>query len=273
MIFDKSGDDVRLRVVTLNVWNDQGDQHRIGVINGELRILKPDLVAFQEVLHTSERNQLDDLLDGTGLHGTQQHDVLAPSPKVRDGIAVATQWPHQVLEVAEHTVAVSVPIPDLGDILFIGVAASYELDDETARERQAVTVSDVDERHRRALPTIIAGDFNAVPEAASIRYLTGLRSLGGRSAHYHDAWEVAGDGDGHTWSCDNPNARIEIDRIIRQPNHRRRIDYVFVGSWHAHPSARAEVRRATLAFERPVEGIWASDHYGVMVDLDLDMDA
>jgi hypothetical protein len=38
-------------------------------------------------------------------------------------------------------------------------------------------------------------------------------------------------------------------------------------------SARAEVRRATLAFERPVEGIWASDHYGVMVDLDLDMDA
>jgi len=31
------------------------------------------------------------------------------------------------------------------------------------------------------LPTIIAGDFNATPDAASIRYLAGRQSLGGRS--------------------------------------------------------------------------------------------
>lgn len=52
----------------------------------------------------------------------------------------------------------------------------------------------------RALPTIIAGDLNAGPDAASVRFLTGRQSLSGRSVHYHDAWPVAGDGPGHTWS-------------------------------------------------------------------------
>ncbi|WP_245505946.1 hypothetical protein [Rhizobium sullae] len=50
-----------------------------------------------------------------------------------------------------------------------------------------MAIADLDMRHRRDLPTIIAGDFNAAPDAASIRYLTGRHSLGGRSVVYHDA--------------------------------------------------------------------------------------
>jgi endonuclease/exonuclease/phosphatase family metal-dependent hydrolase len=83
---------------------------------------------------------------------------------------------------------------------------------------------------------------------------------------------VAGEGPGHTWTADNPNARAEMDAIVRQPGHRRRIDYVLVGSWHAHPRASARVRSAALTFDRPVDGVWASDHYGVLVDLDVDAD-
>jgi endonuclease/exonuclease/phosphatase family metal-dependent hydrolase len=97
--------------------------------------------------------------------------------------------------------------------------------------------------------------------------------LGGRSVYYHDAWAVAGEGSGYTWSADNPNARLEIDKIIREPNHRRRVDYIFVGSWHTHPHAHAYIRSATLAFDEPIDGIWASDHFGVVVDLDVGKDA
>src|ERR671925_792379 len=122
--------------------------------------------------------------------------------------------------------------------------AAWRLDAESARERQVVALTDLDARHRGALPTIIAGDFNAMPDAASIRYLTGLQSIGGRSVHYHDAWAVAGEGPGHTWTVDNPNARSVIDQIVRQPAHRRRVDYVFVGSWHAHPHAHCRIRAA-----------------------------
>ena len=52
-------------------------------------------------------------------------------------------------------------------------------------------ITDLDARHRASLPTLIAGDFNAAPDAASIRYLTGRQSIAGRSVHCHDAWETA----------------------------------------------------------------------------------
>jgi endonuclease/exonuclease/phosphatase family metal-dependent hydrolase len=104
---------------------------------------------------------------------------------------------------------------------------------------------------------------------ASIRCLTGRQSLAGRSVLYHDAWAVAGDGPGHTWTADNPNAATVIDQIVGQPDHRRRIDYVLVGSWDAHPGAGCRIEAAALAFDQPTDGVWLSDHFGVVVDLDL----
>jgi endonuclease/exonuclease/phosphatase family metal-dependent hydrolase len=243
-------------------------------------------VAFEEVIQSPERKQLEELLQGTGLHGTHQADVMASAPPWADhygGSAVATRWPHRVAEVVDPrlpdamdvpwaTMAVSVPVPDEGELLFISASTSWRLEAESARERQAVALADLDARHRGPLPTIIAGDFNATPDAASIRYLTGQQSIGGRSVHYHDAWAVAGQGPGFTWNIDNPNARSEMDAIIRQPHHRRRIDYVFVGSWYAHPNAHCYINSAELAFDKPIGGIWASDHYGVVVDLDVGME-
>jgi endonuclease/exonuclease/phosphatase family metal-dependent hydrolase len=58
--------------------------------------------------------------------------------------------------------------------------------------------------------------------------------------------------------------------VIEQPGHRRRIDYVFVGSAPAHPQARARVIAAQLVVDRPVDGVWLSDHAGVLVDLDVE---
>jgi len=164
---------------------------------------------------------------------------------------------------------VAVPVPDAGELLFIGTTAAWRLDAESVREQQAVALTDLDARHRRTLPTVIAGDFNAAPDAASIRYLRGLQSLGGRSVHYHDAWEVAGIGPGFTWTVDNPNTRDVVDAVVRQPQHHRRIDYVFIGSWHEHRSASCQVRSAAVAFDQPIDGVWASDHYGVVVDVEL----
>jgi len=99
-----------------------------------------------------------------------------------------------------------------------------------------------------------------------------VQSLAGRSVHFHDAWAIAGDGPGHTWTSDNPAAAAEIDQIVRQPNHRRRIDYILIGSSHAHPNARCHVRRAAPAFDQPTDGVWASDHFGVLAELEIDTD-
>lgn len=274
---------MQLRILTLNMQNTEGDPRRTAAINRELKRLAPDLVALQEVVQTPERRQLDELLDGTDLHGTHQGDVLSYVPPFVDrygGSAVATRWPHSVVEVLDLrlsgatdvpwcTLAAVVPVPGEGEVLFLGTTASWRLDAEWARERQAVALTDLDARHRRPLPTIIAGDFNAAPEAASIRYLSGLQSLGGRSVHYHDAWAVAGDGPGRTWTVDNPLTRAVVDQIVRQPQHRRRIDYIFLGSWHEHPDAHGLVREASLVFDGPIDGIWPSDHAGVLATVDL----
>lgn len=274
---------MRLRVLTLNVWNNQGDPRRLDIINQELRRLNPDLVSLQEVIDAPAQNQLETLLRGLDLHSTDQAGVLTAQPPHSDrygGTAVATRWPHRFLEVLDlnisgghdvpwHTLAVMVPVPGAGDVLFIGTTLSWRLSAEAVRERQAVALSDLDTRHRTALPTIIAGDFNSSPDATSIRYLSGLQSIDGRSVKYHDAWAVAGEGPGYTWTTDNPNARLEMDRIVRQPNHRRRIDYVFVGSWDAHPNAHCRIVGASLAFNQPNEGIWPSDHFGVVADLEI----
>jgi endonuclease/exonuclease/phosphatase family metal-dependent hydrolase len=232
---------------------------------------------------TASRNQLDTLLSGMSHQSTHQDQVLSivlPGSDRYGGNAIATRWPHRVVETLDLrssdaldvpwcTLAASVSLPGEGDLLFVAATTSWRLEAESARERQVVAISDLDSRHRTELPTIIAGDFNAAPDASSIRYLTGLQSIAGRSVHYHDAWAVGGDGPGYTWASDNPNTRSEIDKIVRQPNHRRRVDYVFTGSWHAHPNAHCHVRTARLAFDKPEAGIWGSDHFGVVVDFEI----
>lgn len=156
----------RLRVLTLNVQNDEGDPRRIGVLNEGLRRINADLVALQEVLRTPVRNQLDELLDGTGLHGTHQADVLAYGPPWADrygGTPVASRWPHQMVEVLNlrladaadvswSTLAALAPVPGEGEVLFIAVTTSWRLGAEAARVRQVVAITDLDARHRTDLP-------------------------------------------------------------------------------------------------------------------------
>jgi hypothetical protein len=83
---------------------------------------------------------------------------------------------------------------------------------------------------------------------------------------------IAGVGPGYTWTVDNPNTRDVINAVVRQPQHHRRIDYVFIGSWHEHRSASCQVRSAAVAFDQPIDGVWASDHYGAVVDVKLTAD-
>ena len=171
---------MRVKVLTINVQNNEGgDARRIALLNRGLRDISPDLVAFQEVIRTDQGDQLAELLDGTGLHGTHQSEVMAYQPPWTDrygGSALATRWPHRIVEVLDLrsadardvpwcTLAAIVALPELGELLFIATTTSWRPEAEAARERQVVAIADLDARHRRTLPTIIAGDLNASPDA------------------------------------------------------------------------------------------------------------
>jgi endonuclease/exonuclease/phosphatase family metal-dependent hydrolase len=135
------------------------------------------------------------------------------------------------------------------------------------REQQALATARFVEsltRRRPHLPVVLLGDFNAGPDAASTRFLTGRQSLDGISVRYEDAWEaVHGDEPGHTFDPGNP-----LVRAGQMPTERgRRIDHVMVRSG-AH-GALLDVADCRLVLTEPLDGVWASDHYGVLADLRL----
>ena len=106
----------------------------------------------------------------------------------------------------------------------------------------------------------LAGDFDAGPAAASIRFWSGREALEGVSVCYRDAWESARPGEpGDTYTPDNP-LLADWDWPFR------RIDYIFIRCG-GHGGPTLAVRDCRRIFDQPVDGAWASDHFGVCADL------
>ena len=277
------GDARPLRVLTMNIWNFDGPYvARQALLRAGLRRLAPDLCAFQEAGCDERRDQVRELFAGTGYHVAHQFDGLAARPG-NNGCAIASRWPFALVETlalqltprctnypyAAMAVRVAAP-PPFGPLLFVCAKPSWELHREHERELQAVALDQLIRRHHRRteFPTVLAGDFDATPDSASIRFLTGKQSLAGTSTHYLDAWPQAGDGSpGYTWTYRNGSAAAIIDRYIRQPRHERRIDYLFLASPHDH-DVPARVRSARVVLARPTAGVWPSDHYAVYAEIE-----
>ena len=73
---------------------------------------------------------------------------------------------------------------------------------------------------------------------------------------FRDAWTAPGCEDpGYTWADANPYAKVEHEQ-------QRRIDYVFTG-WRRNDGRGAPLSCRVVGDE-PVDGVWPSDHYGVL---------
>lgn len=263
----------RLRVATLNVFGHHGNwPARRQVLQQGFRDLRPDLMAFQEVIKTADDDQIADFLDESC------HVVHQAHGKVDDnGVAIASRWPivdacEFDLNVPTHVSGVStfaliakIDIPQpIGPLLFATYPTEYRPGFELGRERQAVAAarvleSLVDEQYRHA---IVAGDMNADPDAASMRFWTGRQSLDDMSVCYRDAWESAHPGEpGMTFSPANTlMGEVNWDWPFLQ------IDHILVRcSMHGLPTL--DIRSCEHIFHKPVNGVWGSDHFGVMADL------
>ncbi len=269
-----------LRVVTLNLYGRRGDwAARREVIAAGLRDLRPDLVAFVESIETADYDQARDLL-GPDYELAQQRDREAADPpdvEAGQGFTIASRWPVRAVHEADLQVSprtadfacgamvAEIRAPDpIGPLLFVNHLPSWKLELEYERELQAVAVSGLIDRVAagRDLHVVLAGDLDADPSAASIRYWTGRQSLHGTSVCYRDAWESAHPGEpGHTFTPDNP-----LMNGWDWPF--RRIDYLLVRCG-THGGPTLAIRSCERIFDQPVDGVWASDHFGLMADLSL----
>jgi endonuclease/exonuclease/phosphatase family metal-dependent hydrolase len=237
-----------------------------------LREYTPDLVALEETVATGDYDQVRDLLgpDWFVHHQTNRSDDGT-------GVSLASRWPLEDVQELDLSVTartaefpgvsiiarITAPHP-VGRLIFVNHKPTWQRGYEFERELQAVKAARALEElvENEFRHVVVAGDFDAVRDKASVRFWTGRQSLERTSVMYRDAWEaVHGASGGHTFTPDNPLVRpgempLELGR---------RIDYVLVRAMDHGPTLR--VADCRLAFAEPVDGIWTSDQFGVLADL------
>ncbi len=251
----------RLRLLTWNVWGRFGPwEHRQSGLSAAVAEHAPDVVALQDAWSAADRDQARELAATAGLRHHRFSGDRAENG-VGSGSAVLSRWPIGTVEAwvlpgpAGHegsAVRVDIDGPR-GPVRLVNVMLDWPLDHTDVRQGQVAELARrVREAGRDAL-TVVCGDFNATPDCDEIRMLTGRAA--GAGVCWHDAWEFAGTGPGHTWSTANPWAAAVFPRD-------RRIDYVFSASFR-RGGAGQPVRAEIFGTGDPAP----SDHYGVLAEL------
>jgi endonuclease/exonuclease/phosphatase family metal-dependent hydrolase len=261
-----------LRVATLNIWNRFGPwEQRLVAIRAGLSALAPDVLGMQEVLrlHDGEGDGLDQAAAIAA--GFGYHVAYGSGEGERWGNAALSRWPivrTQLFELPregtedKRTLLFAEIDSPVGTLPFFVTHLNWRFDEGHVREAQVRAIVQCIESLStdRALPAILVGDFNAEPDADEIRFLRGLTSLGGpRRVYYRDAYALAGGGSaGVTFGHSNAFAAP-----MREPD--RRIDYIFVRG--QKDGFLGEPLEARVCFDEPVDGVLASDHFGVVATL------
>lgn len=264
--------EVNLSVLTLNIWNYEGPwRERLALIREWIALLDPDLIGMQEVLKGESWDQAEEILDGLDYQCCYAGPMAYwNDTSLQFGNLVASRWPisesEPILLPMEGRddqrvlLATTIAAP-FGEIPFYTTHLTSKPHDGYIREKQVRAIGEtiLSRRKRGGLPVILCGDFNAQPDSAEMRYIRGLDSLGGKSLHLLDAWQVAGAATpGYTFTSETPYRRY---RQLEQ-----RLDYIYV-----ERAATDEVRieRCAIVCNLPRRGIYPSDHFGVFVELSL----
>lgn len=261
-----------LRVLSLNIWHRRGPwEARRELIREGIAELSPDLIGLQEVLQRDGRSQADEIAEGLG------YDVAYGAAATYEdgeqfGNAVLSRFPIRRSQVF--------PLPDCGTnqrraalfaecdspagvIPFFVTHLNWRFHEGVVREAQVVELAAKIKAHApiAGIPPIVVGDFNAQPESAEIRYLRGLQSLAGTSFFLADCYALAGSGPAHTF---DPRRNAYAGTEKEYP---RRIDYVFVRGPKEDGSGAALSAKVVLT--DPKDGVWPSDHYGVLAEIEI----
>jgi endonuclease/exonuclease/phosphatase family metal-dependent hydrolase len=244
-----------LRVLTYNVFSPEHADwpRRRAVIRAGLAELDPDVLCLQEVA--------EDLTDLPGVwHSQRSADGV--------GAALYSRWPITAVQELDLRVTPRVETPwsatvvaeiaaPFGPLLVAHHKPTFQYGYAVEREMQSVAAARFIEKLAwgRDVHVVLAGDFDDTPDSSSVRFWTGRQSLDGTGVAYRDAT------DGQlTFTPENPLVASGTMPF----EEGRRIDYVMVRCGTHGPTLR--VAGARRVFDEPVDGIWPSDHFGVLAD-------
>ena len=284
-----------LRVVQLNVDSlvSAGWPERRREIVTWLDDLDADVVCLQEVWqddrHPNTGGWIAEHAAGHwhwefGGFGVPDPAAVGADPSLRFGSAILSRWPFDAVEVMSLPVSrdergpthLTMRPPALPpgmpfELVHVRTAGldvySTHLQPLAAqaahRVRQVLFIDDAVGRTcdpSATMPPILCGDFNAEPMSDEIRFLTAKAVIDGRSTYFQDSWAIVHDGGGVTWDPAN-------DLAAGSNEPPQRIDYVFVGEAYRRRDGAGRVLSASLVFHERRTGTFASDHYGLCVDI------
>jgi endonuclease/exonuclease/phosphatase family metal-dependent hydrolase len=282
---------VNLRVVTLNFWGTEPPlERRMELAARQLRALDPDVVCLQEVRPHGEATTAHALAARLGMTASYARAVAWDAGEHgyatagEEGLAILAKAPlveQRVLVLpdarpADTRILLSGRVATAGGPIWVHTAhLHYRLDDGVARERQVVALDAAIRacgRENTDPPQILCGDFNATPDSDEMRFLRGLTTLDGRRTHFQDAWlrlhrePEPGDGPAHgiTWSSEN-----RFTRPLRSLDLDRRIDYILVTTRKKDGRGTIHASRVVLTERDGDDDICASDHYGLLADVQV----
>ncbi len=270
-----------MRILTWNLWWRYGTwQQRRRAIIAELSRVGPDICGLQEVWADPGETLAASLAEELGLHW-----VYAPSPaperwqrRIGDptvgiGNAVLSRWP--IIESAVRRLPAGEE-PDegrlvlyariqspSGSIPFFTTHLNTPWGQSALRRQQVAAIAEFVRERSADFPPILTGDFNAMPDYDEIRSLVGKTAPAVPSFIMLDAWSYARLLEpGWTWDRRNPHVAATFEPDAR-------IDYVFVGL--PNDRGQGHILDIELIGTEPTEGIWPSDHFGVLAQLRRDV--
>jgi endonuclease/exonuclease/phosphatase family metal-dependent hydrolase len=261
-----------MKVATLNIWNRFGPwDERLVAIRKRLAEVSPDVIGLQEVLRSTTGDRLDQaqaVSSGLGYHFAW--GLASESHGFPVGNAILSRWPILKSETfvlpnggsdEQRSLVYAELDAPFARVPFFVTHLNWMLHHGHVRQEQVRFVADTIARVAPigGFPPVVVGDFNAEPDSDEIRFMRGLTGLGGKCVYFADCFGVAGDGTpGVTFARKNPFAAQ-----VREPD--RRIDYVFVRG--PDDRYRGEPLRARVCFDEPVDGVYPSDHFGVVAEI------
>lgn len=285
-----TGRRVPIKALTFNVFHDyplcRHIDHRLAILEDELAAEAPDVALLQEVSVSRTHGHLPErLVEGLRNRGLEYGLAYAPANgsvaeggNFEEGSAILSRWPIAETKVRrlaadhvlkreshgysyeEYRIAVRATVviePGLSiDVFGAHVTDVAPGDGVSPRRLQIEDLARfVAERPSHRVPAIVGGDFNARPEAEEIAWL--------RRNGFYDL--CTGREPGHTNDANDRDLEHPIDTA------NQRIDYLFVADAE---ESQLQVGAARLFLAKPAEVapgrvLWASDHSGILAELEL----
>lgn len=238
-----------LRLACFNIWHNQGDwPARLALLTEALRAANADVIGLQEVLEDANvglPNQARTLAEALGGYQVHFSSVDAEGGPRRYGNAILSRLPvlahdwKKLEPLNDYRTAIRTRVDlDGRAVDIVNTHLAYQDDAQAVRAQQIADL--MGSLPTDGTPLIAMGDFNAVQEDAGLNALTGPRFFSAL-----------------------PRNSVDTTLNPAKGHQLRVIDHIFAEAAHFAP---VEARRIG---DKPVNGEYPSDHFGVAATVSL----